>query len=315
MDIIKHLGGVALGSRLKRLSERLAKDAAALYKKNGLDFEPRWFPTFYALHQSQHPLSITALSETTGFTHPAIVVFVKELEKAEWVTTEKDTTDGRKRLVMLSEKAKKRLPDFQNVWQVVSEEISKRIQEQEHNILFAIEEFERSLGEGNYLSDLEKNLKYKQAEEITIVDFRTELQPEFVAINLEWIEKYFKIEPHDTEQLEQADKYILSGGGSIFFAEFKNEVVGTVALVKTSDEEFELAKMGVRPKAQGRQVGKKLVARAIEKAKEQGAKRIFLETNSILSPAIELYQKMGFRKIRPRPSLYQRADVQMILDL
>jgi putative acetyltransferase len=88
-----------------------------------------------------------------------------------------------------------------------------------------------------------------------------------------------------------------------------------VALKKMSDDEFELSKMGVRPQAQGKQIGKKLVLHAIEEARKMGVKQLFLETNSVLTPAIELYKKCGFHKVSLGPSPYERADVQMIMEL
>ncbi len=46
MDLIKSLGELALGSRLKRLSELIMKDGIRIYRSNGIDFQPKWFPVF-----------------------------------------------------------------------------------------------------------------------------------------------------------------------------------------------------------------------------------------------------------------------------
>lgn len=54
---------------------------------------------------------------------------------------------------------------------------------------------------------------------------------------------------------------------------------------------------------------------AIVKARELGAKKIYLESNTILEPAIRLYQKLGFQKIVGQPSLYERCNMQMELQL
>jgi len=49
MDFIEALGSVALGSRIKNLSELLMKDVSNIYKDQGIDFEPRWFTLFQLL--------------------------------------------------------------------------------------------------------------------------------------------------------------------------------------------------------------------------------------------------------------------------
>jgi N-acetylglutamate synthase-like GNAT family acetyltransferase/DNA-binding MarR family transcriptional regulator len=315
MDVIKQLGEVALGSRLKRLSDRWAKEAKGFYEVNGLDFEPRWFPLFYTLSQEKVPLSIGELSERVGQSHPAIIQFVKELEKEGWIVSEKCGQDARRRLISLSPKSEAAMPRFRLVWQVVSEEILKIIKQQKNNILFAIEELEEILDRENYAQNLANNLKIKQLNMIEILDYTPQYQQYFVDINIEWIEHYFKVEPMDEAMLNKAQEYILDKGGRIYFARFEGEIVGTVALKKMSDDEFELSKMGVRPQAQGKQIGKKLVLHAIEEARKMGVKQLFLETNSVLTPAIELYKKCGFHKVSLGPSPYERADVQMIMEL
>jgi GNAT superfamily N-acetyltransferase len=150
---------------------------------------------------------------------------------------------------------------------------------------------------------------------ITIVDYTPQYQAIFRDLNKEWIEKYFKIEPSDIEQLEYADQEIIGKGGYIFLASWAGEIVGTVALVKDDDDLYELVKMAVAPKAQGKKIGYLLMVRALEKAKEVGAKHIYIESNRKLVPAITLYKKMGFIEGHYRDSPYERADIQLMLNL
>ncbi len=84
-------------------------------------------------------------------------------------------------------------------------------------------------------------------------------------------------------------------GGQIFLAVINEEAVGTAALIKMNESTFELAKMSVTEKHQGKSIGKKLCQAAIEYAKDKKFKNIFLESNSKLTPALNLYKKLGFR--------------------
>jgi hypothetical protein len=46
-----------------------------------------------------------------------------------------------------------------------------------------------------------------------------------------------------------------------------------------------------------------------------GAKKIYLESNTILKPAINLYHKMGFQKVSGLATPYKRCNIQMELVL
>ena len=152
-------------------------------------------------------------------------------------------------------------------------------------------------------------------ESIQIESYRPQYKEDFKTLNLEWIQKYFKVEPHDVEQLENPEKYILESGGQIFFALYQNQVVGTVALVKNSDTDYEMAKMAVSPKAQGKSIGYLLGNAIVNTAKQAGAKKIYLESNTILKPAINLYYKLGFEKVFGLETPYKRCNIQMELVL
>ena len=79
--------------------------------------------------------------------------------------------------------------------------------------------------------------------------------------------------------------------------------------------DFELAKMAVSPKAQGKNIGYLLGRAIIDQAKTFGASKVYLESNTILKPAISLYHKLGFTKVAGRPSPYERSNIQMELIL
>ena len=148
--------------------------------------------------------------------------------------------------------------------------------------------------------------------ELILTTYKSEYAKDFEALNMAWIEKYFVAETHDIEQLSKPEEYIIDQGGEIVFAVYNRQVVGTCALIKTGEQEFELAKMGVLPTFQGMHIGHKLGAYAIEKAKEMGAKRIWLESNRKLKPALSLYLKLGFKEIpMDTHTPYARADIRM----
>jgi GNAT superfamily N-acetyltransferase len=146
-------------------------------------------------------------------------------------------------------------------------------------------------------------------------DFRPGDQPVFRQLNEEWISHYFTLEPADLKALDHPEAYILQPGGCILLAEADGRTVGTCALIKMADgQSYELAKMAVSPAAQGQGIGLLLGQAAIERVRNLGGRRVYLESNAKLTPALSLYRKLGFQDLaQANPSPYARADVQMEL--
>lgn len=314
MKTIEKLGELALGSRLRRLSDTMMNDVEKVYKNLGLDFNPKWFPIFYLLSENP-PLSIMAISEELEVSHPSVIQILKELEKQGLVQSEKNTLDNRKRMVTLSQNGHDLLPQLRPIWKAFANTNLQTLQSQRHHLLFAIEEMEQLLIQKSQYQRIMETIKQQQMNEVQIIDFQATYKEDFKRLNVAWIQRYFKLEPSDLIQLERPQEYILDKGGWILLAQLGDEIVGTAALIKDSDTFFELAKMAVDETHQGKQIGKKLALAAIEKARSMGAKQLFLESNRKLTPALNLYKSVGFREVKLMESPYERADIQMLLDL
>ena len=144
--------------------------------------------------------------------------------------------------------------------------------------------------------------------EVQIIDYEPRHRQEFAEMNIEWISHYFAVEPNDLEQLENPEDYILAKGGKVFFAEYGDEIIGTVALIRVSETVYEMAKMAVKPAFRGLGAGEKLGRHLIETAKKLGCKCLFLESNQKLLPALTLYKKLGFVEVPIGETLYSRAN-------
>jgi len=150
--------------------------------------------------------------------------------------------------------------------------------------------------------------------QVTIRDFKPGDETAFRKLNEEWISRYFRLETKDEEALANPQSSILASGGRIFFANIGDQCVGCCALLRSGPDEFEVGKMAVSSSWQGSGIGRKLLQAAIEAARSAGARRLFLETNHILTPAIHLYESVGFKPVPPdriAPSPYARSDVSM----
>ncbi len=85
--------------------------------------------------------------------------------------------------------------------------------------------------------------------------------------------------------------------------------------VNGKSDGFELAKRAVSPKAQGKNIGGLLGHAVVEKAVELGASKLYLESNTLLTPAINLYNKLDFKKVAAHPTPYNRCNIRMGLML
>ena len=312
MDFYTMTGKMALGSRLRRLSEQMTEQAAGIYDLYQVDLQPKWFPVFYSLSSTQ-ARSITDIAREIGHTHPSVSQIVREMATKGYVIEKRGEQDGRKNFVLLSpageavrEKMEPQLGD-------VTSAIEKAMKETHHDLWKAIAEWELLLEQKSLLRRVHEEKKTRESGQVEIVDFQPRWQPAFRKLNEEWITKYFRMEESDYKALDHPKEYILDKGGHIYMALYKGEPMATCALIPMDDGGFELAKMAVSPRAQGLGIGWLIGKACIEKARALGAPRVYLESNTALKPAINLYHKLGFRKAAGPPSPYERCNIQMEL--
>jgi len=173
----------------------------------------------------------------------------------------------------------------------------------------------------HYESPLNKHIwfikiKFKLIKkETVIIPFKEEYANHFRDLNIEWLEKYFYVENHDSEVLENPKAYIIDNGGLIFFALHNGEVAGTVALMNEK-EGYELSKMAVSPKYQGLKIGQQLMQYCIDFANTKGWDKLLLYSNTLLENAIYIYRKYGFKEVElEKDGPYQRGNIKMVLKL
>ncbi|UAB80198.1 GNAT family N-acetyltransferase [Marixanthomonas sp. SCSIO 43207] len=149
-----------------------------------------------------------------------------------------------------------------------------------------------------------------------IIPFNPKYAKDFYELNIEWLETHFYVEDFDREVLSKPEKYILKPGGHIFFAIENETVLGTVALLKRGEKEFELTKMAVLPNQRGKKIGQKLMQHCIDFAKQNDFKKLFLYSNTKLENAIYIYRKFGFVEVKQEVDVpYERSNIKMVYPL
>ena len=147
-----------------------------------------------------------------------------------------------------------------------------------------------------------------------LIEFNNERHcDDFVRLNEQWIAENFSIEEPDRVMAENPFR-IVTDGGHIISLVTDGRVIGVCALVKDGEHSYQLARMAVDPVERGKGYGDVLMRAALERAREDGASRIYLFSNTILAPAIALYRKHGFSTLSegPHPA-YARCNIVMEL--
>jgi DNA-binding MarR family transcriptional regulator len=143
-DYVKSKGAAALGTRLRRLSEKMDREIHDVYGEHHFRFEPRWFPIVSAL-ADYGPLSVGDLAAMIGVSHPAISQLRVELVKASIVRSKADPTDARRRLVALTPSGQKRVTTLRPLWDAITQATQQLCREAAPDLLNRIDRVEAAL--------------------------------------------------------------------------------------------------------------------------------------------------------------------------
>ena len=145
-----------------------------------------------------------------------------------------------------------------------------------------------------------------------IVENESRYLNDFIRLNEEWITNYFQLEDID-RKLAANPKKVINDGGYIYSLVSGEEVIGVCALFNEGNDVYELARMAVSPKHQGKGYGEVLINACLSKAKEVNAVKLYLVSNTKLEAAITLYKKHGFKTVtKEQHPIYSRANITMV---
>ena len=148
-------------------------------------------------------------------------------------------------------------------------------------------------------------------DKINIIPFSEAHKEAIKTLNYEWLNKYFRVEESDIRSLSNPTEEIIDKGGYIFYAQLNGEIVGTASLLRKDSLVFELGKMAVAEKAQGRNIGTLLLEHCLQYAQDKGIKTMILYSNTHIKSALHLYRKYGFLETELEDGLYERANIKM----
>lgn len=119
-DFPSRSGGAAIGARLRRLSDRIDREADGLYSAFGIDFEQRWFGVMNQLALNK-AMSVSDLATALGVTHVAVSQTRAALIARKLISTADDPGDARRRVLTLSAQGRKLVKDLSPLWEALND--------------------------------------------------------------------------------------------------------------------------------------------------------------------------------------------------
>ena len=308
-DIVAELGHLFLGTRLKRLAERMQSDVQRVAAAAGLAIQPSQYPVL-AVIDRYGALTVGEIAEALGISQPGVTRNVARLVELGLVETRRDGRDQRHKSLALTAAGSAAMETSKRVvWPRIDMAVAAMCESVSGSFLDQVAAIERALDE--------RPLDRRAADlGLSILRYSDELARDFHDINAEWIAAMYRLEQTDRDVLENPRERIIDAGGDILFVAAEGlGVVGTCALQKTGERRFELTKMGVVDSARGRKAGEFLLRAVIARVADMGAETLYLLSNRKSEAAIHLYEKLGFVHdpaiMAEFGARYQRCDVAM----
>ena len=308
-DIVAELGHLFLGTRLKRLAERMQAEVQRIAADAGLPIQPSHYPVL-AVIERHGALTVGQIAEALAISQPGVTRNVSRLVELGLVGVVREGRDQRQKPLSLTPAGQAAMEiSKREVWPRIDMAVAALCEELGGPFLGQVSAIERALDE--------KPLDRRAADlGLSILRYSESLARHFHDINAEWIEAMYRLEQTDRDVLETPRERIVDPGGDILFVEADGlGIVGTCALQKTGPGQFELTKMGVLASARGRKAGEFLLRAIIMRAADMGAETLYLLSNRKSEAAIHLYEKLGFvhdaEIMRDFGARYERCDVAM----
>ena len=142
-DYVRSQAGAALGARLRRLSDRIDREADALYQALNVDFEQRWFGFVnqLMLHKTR---TVGEIAEALGVTHVAVSQVRSALAERGLIVAEVDSADSRRRVLKLSAAGKRLALKLASTWAALND-AARELDAEANCVVSALEQLEDAL--------------------------------------------------------------------------------------------------------------------------------------------------------------------------
>ena len=146
-DVVRELGHLTLGTRLKRIGERLQSQTQRILDAHELNIQAAQFP-FLAAIDRLGPLTVGEMAETVGMTQPGATRALGQLETEGLVEITQAVDDARRKSVTLTKQGK-RLVEIgkRDVWPLIDAAVKETCRKLSGSLLEQLAELEDGLSD------------------------------------------------------------------------------------------------------------------------------------------------------------------------
>ncbi|WP_172292394.1 MarR family winged helix-turn-helix transcriptional regulator [Pseudoruegeria sp. HB172150] len=150
-DIVRQKGYLTLGSRLRRIGERLQAETQKVMADHDVPVQAGHYPLLAALDE-QGPLSVNELVEALGVSQPGVTRSVGQLAKQGIVSVQRGKTDQRTRLVGLTDRGRDIVAQGREyIWPRIESGVAGLMAGQDGPLLEQLDHLEAALDEASLL--------------------------------------------------------------------------------------------------------------------------------------------------------------------
>jgi DNA-binding MarR family transcriptional regulator len=114
-DVVRELGHLTLGSRLKRMGERLQAQTQVVLGEAGIELPASHFPILAALDRLG-PLTVGELAQAVGVSQPGVSRMLENLQSEGFVSSQRPKGDRRLRPIVLTKAGQQLIARAKLTW-------------------------------------------------------------------------------------------------------------------------------------------------------------------------------------------------------
>jgi DNA-binding MarR family transcriptional regulator/GNAT superfamily N-acetyltransferase len=209
---------------------------------------------------------------------------LRQLEQEGLVTVERDPADGRQRVVRLSADGRRELRRVDTQAERLARHLVAPLSDRQRTELAAA------------LTTAERLLRAATVA-FDVVDPRSLAARTAVARYFEELQERFPAGFDPDEGGAAGDAAMRAPRGSFLVVRSDGAVAGCGGVRRFEDGVAEIKRMWIDPDWRGLGLGRRLLARLEAVGRELGCGRVVLDTNEVLTEAITLYERSGYRAV------------------
>jgi len=312
-NTLNRIGYLATASRFKRISEHLQQDGDKIYQQKNIRFKASWFSVYYVLAKAEISLTVLEISQQIDFTHITVKNVLSELSREKLVVIKENPKDKRSKLVALSTKGRNLLSQLEPIWLSFSKALQELFQRGNPDMLNILNRLDYEIKN----KPIHKRIDVIENDKVSILDYKPSHKGKFTNLTKPWLLEVLggQLEVDDQHTLGNPEDAYLTTGGFIFFAKYKDQIAGCVALKRLDENSFEFAKLFVDPNFRKLGIATKLIERCISRCMENEAKELWLQTTMSMPQAHQLYYKLGFQDQSAPKQMEVLARTEKIMSL